>query len=260
MLNREIKHLVMFSGGVVSWATAKRVVERHGTDGVVLLFADTLIEDADLYRFLEEGASNIGAPLVRISDGRDPWQVFRDTRFIANTRVDVCSRILKRELLNEWRDENCTRETATIYLGMTFEEQDRLERTRGYNEGWQYEAPLCDKPWVSHAMAIQMLKDEGIAPPRLYALGFEHNNCGGFRVKAGHKQFKRLLEVFPDLYRYHEAKEQQMRWILGKDISILRDRRGGELKTLTLTRFREKMEANEQCGLWESQSGCACGY
>ena len=47
-IDYDIKHLVMFSGGVGSWAAAKRVVERHGTEGVVLLFADTLIEDEDL--------------------------------------------------------------------------------------------------------------------------------------------------------------------------------------------------------------------
>lgn len=34
-------HVVMFSGGAGSWATAKRVAERHGTEGLVLLFADT---------------------------------------------------------------------------------------------------------------------------------------------------------------------------------------------------------------------------
>lgn len=52
----------MFSGGAGSWGAAKRTVERHGPDDVLLLFADTLIEDEDLYRYLEEAAANVGAP------------------------------------------------------------------------------------------------------------------------------------------------------------------------------------------------------
>ena len=51
-----MQHVVMFSGGAGSWMTAKRVAEKHGTDNLILLFADTLIEDEDLYRFLDEAA------------------------------------------------------------------------------------------------------------------------------------------------------------------------------------------------------------
>ena len=47
-----MKHVVMFSGGIASWATAKRVAERHGTDALTLLFADTRIEDDDLFLLL----------------------------------------------------------------------------------------------------------------------------------------------------------------------------------------------------------------
>jgi len=48
----------------------------------------------------------------------------------------------------------------------------------------------------------------------------------------------------PERYAFHEAKEQEMREFLGKDISILRHR-GGEKKgqPMTLREFREKVEA-----------------
>ena len=41
-------HVVFYSGGIASWAAAKRVAETHGVDGLKLLFADTLTEDEDL--------------------------------------------------------------------------------------------------------------------------------------------------------------------------------------------------------------------
>lgn len=70
-------YVVMYSGGVGSWAAANRLPA--GSD-VTLLFADTGIEDEDTYRFLYESAANVGAPLVEIRDGRTPWQVFHDKR------------------------------------------------------------------------------------------------------------------------------------------------------------------------------------
>ncbi len=33
-------------------------------------------------------------------------------------------------------------------------------------------------------------KNFGIEPPRLYKMGFKHNNCGGACVKAGISQWK----------------------------------------------------------------------
>ena len=35
-----MRHVVMFSGGIGSWATAKRVAATYGTGNLVLLFSD----------------------------------------------------------------------------------------------------------------------------------------------------------------------------------------------------------------------------
>lgn len=67
----------MSSGGTGSWAAARRVADWYGTDDMVLLFADTLVEDEDLYRFLMEAAQDIGVPVTRVCDGRTPDQVSR---------------------------------------------------------------------------------------------------------------------------------------------------------------------------------------
>ena len=40
-----MKRVCMFSGGVSSWAAAKREAERNGVEGLTLLFADTKEED-----------------------------------------------------------------------------------------------------------------------------------------------------------------------------------------------------------------------
>ena len=91
------RHVVMYSGGVGSWCAAKRVAAEHGVDGMTLLFADTLVEDDDLHRFLDESAANVGAPLVRVQDGRTPFEVFHYTRFLGKARMAKCSHVLKQD-------------------------------------------------------------------------------------------------------------------------------------------------------------------
>lgn len=259
----DIKRIVNFSGGVGSWAAAKRVVERHGASNVTLLFADTLMEDDDLYRFLDEAAEDIGAELVRIADGRTPWDVFFDERMMGSNRVDLCSRILKRELLDKWREENCDPRKTVCYVGIDITEAHRIKRLkqRMGESGWEFRAPLCEKPYRSKAAIMLELEQTGIEIPRLYQLGFPHNNCGGFCVKAGQSHFLHLLKKLPETYKRHEEKEQEFREMAGKDVSILRNRREGESNVMTLRDFRKRHEASGFTQMdFESfeWGGCGC--
>lgn len=279
------RHIVMFSGGVCSWAAAKRVVERHGKNGVALLFADTRMEDEDLYRFLGEAAANVfGWPsippiaalcdlaanglvatvapggfdgqLVVIADGRTPWEVMRDHNCIAKPRMDMCSQELKRELLDAWRNQHCDAAATTLHLGIDWTETHRLEKVKKLCAPWRYEAPMNDRPFMDKDQMIEWLCREGIKPPRLYGLGFPHNNCGGFCIKAGQAHFAHLLRMLPERYAYHEAKEEEMRARVG-DYSILRDRTGGQTKTLSLKTLRERIQNRQQIDLLE-WGGCGC--
>jgi len=251
-------HVVMFSGGVGSWAAAKRVAERHGASNLHLVFADTMMEDEDLYRFINEAVSNIGGQFHRLADGRTPWDVFRDTRFLGNTRADPCSRILKRELLRTWLEETFSPDTATVYLGIDWTEIHRLSRVESHWKPWTVVAPMCEAPLVSKSDMLDQLKREGIDAPRLYGMGFPHNNCGGFCIKAGQAHFRLLLLRMPERYAEHERAEEKLRQYLGKDVAILRDRRGGDTKPLTLRMLRERLEKDDtNCDLFE-WGGCGC--
>ena len=250
-------HVVMYSGGVGSWMTARRVVEAHGAADVSLLFADTLIEDRDLYRFIYETAASLGAELVIVTEGRDPWEVFFDRRFLGNTRVALCSRILKRELLLDWIKQYCDPENTIIYLGYDWSEINRAKAACGYWSPWRVESPMCEPPYLNKQQMLEELDRVGIARPRLYEMGFPHNNCGGFCVKAGQAHFALLLRTMPERYAYHEKREQELREFLNKDIAILRDRTGGKTRPMTMREFRERTEAGGQIDLLE-WGGCGC--
>jgi 3'-phosphoadenosine 5'-phosphosulfate sulfotransferase (PAPS reductase)/FAD synthetase len=253
-------HLVMFSGGAGSWATAKRVASTLPEgDRLRLVFADTMTEDEDLYRFLAEAAANVGGELVRLADGRDIWEVFHDKRYLGNTRVDPCSKILKRDLIRKWMEENYPYpSTVVVYLGIDWTEEHRFTKALPYWAPYKVRAPMCDAPYLDKGQVLQWMESEGIKRPRLYDMGFPHNNCGGFCVKAGQAHFKLLLEKMPERYAYHEAKEEELRQYLGKDVAIMRDRRGGATKPLTMKAFRERLDADGSNLDADEWGGCAC--
>lgn len=247
----------MYSGGIGSWGAAWRVLNRYPETKPVLLFADTLIEDADLYRFLEEGAAALGCELIKITEGRTPWEVFRDVRFLGNTRVDPCSRVLKREPLRRWLETNCDPGDTIVHLGMDYTEIHRYERAQPHWKPWMIAAPLCEPPYPSKRDIAAALSEFGIAPPRLYALGFPHNNCGGGCVKAGQGHFARLLRKLPAVYDEWERNEEALRGELG-DVAILRDRTGGETRPLPLRDLRERISTAPHTIDMFDIGGCAC--
>ncbi|MCY9708731.1 hypothetical protein M5X05_31740 [Paenibacillus alvei] len=255
-----MKHIVMYSGGIGSWAAAKRVAEKYGTDDLILMFTDTLIEDADLYRFLQESAAKIGGELVWLKDGRDPWEVFLDVRWIGNSRVAQCSDHLKQRVSRKWIEERYEPSEATLYVGIDWTE---IHRMKAITKGWSpytVLAPMTEAPYWDKREMIRELGRDGIRQPRLYEMGFSHNNCGGFCVRAGQGHFINLLKQNRELYLYHEAKELEMQDYLGRtDISILTRTVRGEEQMLTLRQLREEWEngLGNQIDM-DDIGGCGC--
>jgi hypothetical protein len=235
-------HVVQFSGGIGSWATAQRVVAEHGPQDVVLLFADVRVEDADLYRFVHEAAGQLGLPLTVVADGRTPFEVFWDQRFLGNSRVAPCSEYLKQRPCRRWLEDHCDPDDAVLYVGIDASEERRTAAIVGGWAPWTVRFPLCEPPFLSKQHMLDQARTAGLEPPRLYAFGFSHNNCGGLCVRGGHKHWARVLEVFPERYAEAERQERELRAELG-DVAILRDRAGGRSRPLTLTEFREHQHA-----------------
>jgi 3'-phosphoadenosine 5'-phosphosulfate sulfotransferase (PAPS reductase)/FAD synthetase len=261
-----MKRVVMFSGGLGSWMTAKLVAEKYGTDNLTLLFADVkgdstsphVGEDEDTYRFINEAAANVGGELVAVKDGRDIWQVFKDDRFLGNSRLANCSKLLKQKPCREWLEANTDPANTTVYVGIDWTETHRMSAiVKGYLP-WAAEAPLTEAPYLTRDQVTAACEAEGIEIPRLYKAGFPHNNCGGFCVRAGQAQFELLLREHPERYEFHEAKEQEIRDYLGKDVSILTSRAGGTRTPVTLRRFREDLERQPSMFDEFDFGGCGC--
>jgi hypothetical protein len=167
--------------------TARKVVDEHGPDHVTLLFADVkgnndnehLGEDEDTYRFIADSTFELGARLVTLNEGRSIWQVFKDDRFLGNSRLANCSKFLKQQPCRDWLLANCDPDTTTVYVGISWDEVHRLPAIeRAYEAiGFKAKAPLCDPPYMDKQQMLDACRAAGLEPPRAYTLGFPHNNC-----------------------------------------------------------------------------------
>lgn len=272
--------------------TAKRVIEKHGTKDVTLLFADVkgegrcltcdhqfsahingkgpcdiksaeseycgctrfvdnphVGEDEDTYRFIEDAANSLGVPLVKVMDTkkRDIWRVYESKRFLGNSRQANCSTELKQKPCAEWLKNNADPSDSIVYVGIDWMESHRLPAIEAAyaKKGYTALAPLCDPPFLEKQEMIDAAIKDGLTPPRAYAKGYPHNNCGGFCVRAGKAQFQMLLNENRERYLFHEQQEQKIRAFLGKPVTILTEVSRGEKIPLTLRSFRERQESQQ---------------
>jgi hypothetical protein len=258
-----MKYVVMFSGGIGSWASARRVVDMYGADNVICLFCDVkgdstdphVGEDEDTYRFIDDAIANLGCQYVRVADGRDIWQVFKDKKYLGNSRLANCSHELKQKPARKWLLENTTPEDTTIVIGIDWSETHRIAAVENAYKPYKVIFPMAEKPYMDKQQMISWAENQGIKPPRLYSLGFSHNNCGGGCVRAGQAQFRLLLDKMPERFDRWAEKEQEVRDHLGKDVSILREQVNKEKKRLPLIELKSKTQA--QCDMLDI-GGCGC--
>ena len=245
---------ISFSGGMGS-AVSALIAHEIGVD-FNLIFADTLIEDEDLYRFNDDIAKAVGKEIIHLKDGRTPWDVYIDKRWIGNSRTAHCSTELKTKPVKAWLDENANPDDPLI-LGMDYSEIDRLERAQ---KNW-------DRPVRSLIIENKIYRPKfewyldkyGIEKPRLYQQGYEHNNCGGFCCKAGLVQFERLYRTNPDRFAYHEAEMERAMAAIGKTAKpFLRKVHNTETQYITLKEFRDELDSQTLELPMFDDSGCGC--
>jgi len=261
-----MKHIIMYSTGIGSWATAKRVIDENGPDNTVLLFCDVkgnnnephLGEDPDNYRFLRESADKFGAQLVWLKSPESIWDVYKRVRFLGNSRLAPCSHELKQKPARAWIDANCTPEDTTLYVGIDWTESHRMPAVERNYLPYTCKSPLLEPPYIDKDDMLAACRTWGVEPPRMYADKYPHANCGGFCVRAGQAQFRQLLRLDRDRYLFHEGKEQELREHLDKDVSVLKNRAGATATPLTLRAFRERIDSQPSLFDEDDWGGCGC--
>jgi len=258
-----MNHVVSLSGGTASAVVAHRVIERYGLTRTTLWFADTSWEDEDLYRFLNDLESFLGVKIVRHVDGRTPLEVAEKASIIPNQRRAPCSLQLKIKPFRKFLAER--EKPLTIHLGFDWTEEHRMIRPKAEYEqlGFTVDFPLMWKP-LPNLKYYDIVKSWGIRPPRLYDLGFPHNNCGGRCVKQGLAEWMRLRAHLPERFKEVRDWEQAQRAKGGAraNYAIARDRTGGEVTPLPLAKLEERAQTDQYPLFSYKGDGinCFCAY
>jgi len=245
-------NIAALSGGIMSFYAAYLSVQKYGKENVLLYFNDTGWEHSDLHRFLSDISNYLDKEIIVDKDGRTPEQVFLDERFLGNNRVPVCSRILKAERL-----QNYYKNGDNLIFGIGLEEKRRVQRiVSAYQVVYAKTGKFCtlEFPLAENKITRSQIKEwfwnTGIRVPKLYYLGFDHNNCSGGCVRQGKKQWLHLLEWLPEVYKERELFEERFRQRFG-DYSFLKD--------ITLKQLRENYEKKEKV-VKSTSTGGGCGF
>ncbi|WP_126595403.1 hypothetical protein [Dictyobacter aurantiacus] len=207
------RYSVSLSGGLASAVAVERVIQRYGREQVLLWFADTLYEDEDLYRFLHDCMQRWQGMLYWYTDGRTPLEVAAQKKLIPCNMAAPCSYELKVKPFRQFIQAMPS--LPVVYIGL-----DRWEKRRLVSVQQSYaqaipaavvDYPLLWEPAEMRPLVDVCRQDWGIEPPRLYALGFSHNNCGGRCVRQGIREWVRLGTHFPERYQACEDWEQEQR-------------------------------------------------
>jgi len=170
------------SGGMASAYMAVLALRIYPRADIVFYFNDTGWEDEDLYRFLRDVEQHCQISILHDNDGRNVEGVAYDNHALPNNRMPFCSRHLKAARLQEY-----IRSGDTVLFGIDRTEGHRakrlIERYADIAREKKLENISIRFPLIEHNIMkdeIQMYFEANNIPiPRLYTLGFKHNNCGG---------------------------------------------------------------------------------
>ncbi len=168
-----MKHIVCFSKGVSSALVAVSVVQRYGSDNVVLLNHDLnpRYEHPDIKRFAFEISNFLNIPITyaNFQDVSSPdeipsqFQVSMAAKAFKIGRYAVCTNHLKTLNFQNWMRKNSPPSFNTfVYYGFAKNELERATRRTKIIHAMGYTAvyPLID--WIT----TLTLQNIGISPPK----------------------------------------------------------------------------------------------
>ena len=227
-------------------------------------FADTQYESEDTYRFIDHVVALSGVEFETLSQGKDIWDVFMERKMMRHPRRGcLASYHLKRIPLIDHALSYA--EPVTVMIGFGPDECDRVERLLAGNDHYEitYDFPLRWSPKWWHCDVKSELKKRGVTTwPKAYEEGMGHNNCGRRCVQGGVNYYSLLWLDRPDSFREEEVKESQFLTMLREEgrpeYTILRDRRGGTLKNMSLRQLRQELENGTRFPNERQRIKCGC--
>lgn len=213
-----MRRVIWFSCGAASAVAAKLAVEKYG-DSAHIIYCDTMAtEHPDNVRFFADVQRWIRRPIevIRSTKYVTVDEVFEARRYMAGVAGAICTTEMKKvpREAYQWPDD--------VHLfGYTADEKKRAEDFEDNNPALAIEWILIERG-LSKADCQRMIREAGIAPPAMYALGFDHNNCLGCVKATSPGYWNRTRRLFPDVFA---RRARQSREIGARLVRIAGERR-----------------------------------
>ena len=191
---------------IVSWFScgAASAVATKLAQPDVIAYCDTGSDDADNLRFLADCSAWFGQriKLLRNPQWNDTWHVWEKRKWLSGADGAPCTGELKVKPRLDFQEPD-----DVHVFGYTADAND-VRRARVLRDNWpelNIQTPLIDRG-ITKAACLAMVMNAGIAPPRVYAMGFPNANCipcvkatspaywALVRKEYPH-QFKRMVEL-----------------------------------------------------------------
>lgn len=191
------KILCWFSCGAASAVATMESLIRFTDDRVIPICCDTRpSEDRDNYRFSEECQKWFGVPITYIKSEEYETidDVFERTRYMSGVHGARCTTELKkipRLRFAQSDDYNV--------FGFTADEKSRADDFSKRNPDMLMLWPLIDAG-ITKQDCYDRIRLAGIQLPRMYQIGFDHNNCPGCVKATSPWYWQMIRKHYPEVF------------------------------------------------------------
>jgi 3'-phosphoadenosine 5'-phosphosulfate sulfotransferase (PAPS reductase)/FAD synthetase len=187
--------VVWFSCGAASACAAKLAVMTHAN--VKVVYCNTLAsEHPDNMRFLHDVEKWINRPIEIISSTKFATinDVFENRNYMSGIRGAPCTLEMKKVPRFEYEAPN-----DLHIFGLTADEKRRILLFEQNNPDLILEWNLLDAG-ITKQECYEYLKEDGIALPVMYSLGFKNNNCIACVKATSAVYWYNINRHFPDVF------------------------------------------------------------
>ena len=201
--NNKQRAVVWFSCGAASAVAAKFALKKYKNCEIV--YCDTGGEHESNKQFLKDCEKWLKRKITILKNEKyvDHFDVFKKERYLYGHLGSRCTVELKKKLRLEYQKPD------DIHIfGYTFDEKNRAEKFESHNPELFVDWILIEKE-VSKENCLGILWQSGIKLPKMYDLGYNHNNCIGC-VKGGMGYWNKIRKDFPDHYNKMAKIEREI--------------------------------------------------
>jgi len=197
--------IAWFSCGAASAVAAKLAVKKHPDCRVV--YCDTMVsENEDNRRFFLDVCEWIEKPITVIKSAKynSVDEVFEQTRWMNGIKGARCTVEMKKLPRFAYQQPD-----DLHIFGFTADEDDRINEFAANNPELQIEWILRDN-FIRKTDCYRMLREAHIKLPRMYELGFEHNNCEGCVKASSPVYWQRTAKYFPETFARRAKQSREI--------------------------------------------------